>query len=64
MPSINEFIGPKPDKKDINNLEKIIGVKPCFKCDLNVDEYFWDPIQYVVSWTCSNGHSNTVSVNN
>lgn len=63
MPNINEFIGPKPTQENISNLEKIIGSKPCFKCDLNVDDYYWDPIEYIMTWTCAVGHLNTVKVN-
>ncbi len=63
MPNINEFIGPKPTQADISALEKIVGSKPCGKCELNVDEYFWDPTHYVMTWTCNNGHLTTVKVN-
>lgn len=63
MPNINEFIGPKPTKENINNLEKVIGSKPCSKCELDVSEYFWDPIKFIMTWTCDNGHENNVSVN-
>jgi hypothetical protein len=63
MPNINEFIGPKPTKENINNLEKVIGSKPCSKCELDVTEYFWDPIKFIMTWTCDNGHENNVSVN-
>jgi hypothetical protein len=63
MPNLKDFIGPKPEKNDINNLEKIIGSKPCSKCELNSKEYYWDPINFVMTWTCMNGHHNTVKVN-
>jgi len=63
MPNINEFIGPRPTEKVISSLEKIIGNKPCAKCDLDVNEYFWDKTKYVMTWKCDNGHENTVSVN-
>lgn len=63
MPNINEFIGPKPTKESIKNLEKVIGNKPCSKCELDVNEYYWDPITFVISWTCGNGHDNMVLVN-
>jgi len=63
MPNINEFIGAKPTDDQNRSLEKIIGSKPCFKCDLNVNEYFWDPSKYTMTWICENGHSNSVSVN-
>lgn len=63
MPDINEFIGPKPTQENILNLEKVIGNKPCFRCDLDVNEYFWDPVQFIMTWKCANGHDNSVSVN-
>lgn len=63
MPNLNEFIGPKPTQENINNLEKIIGSKPCAKCELNSEEYFWDPSQFIMSWRCPSGHLNTVKVN-
>lgn len=63
MPSINEFIGPKPTENQNKNLEKIIGNKPCLKCDLDVEEYYWDPANFIMSWQCADGHSNNVKVN-
>ena len=63
MPNINEFIGPKPTQESLNHLERVIGNKPCFKCELNVQEYFWDPTKFVMTWTCDNGHENIISVN-
>ena len=41
-------------KKNILNLEKVIGNKPCFRCDLDVNEYFWDPVQFIMTWKCAN----------
>ena len=63
MPDINEFIGPKPTQENVNLLEKVIGTKPCFKCELDVNECFWDPAKYIMTWKCDNGHENSVSVN-
>jgi len=63
MPNISEFIGPKPDEENVKNLEQIIGLKPCSKCDIDVDEYFWDPVNYIMTWTCDNGHLTTVRIN-
>ncbi len=63
MPNINEFIGAKPTDDQNSNLEKIIGSKPCSKCDLDSSEYFWDPFNFIMTWTCSNGHHNSVKVN-
>jgi hypothetical protein len=63
MPNINEFIGPKPEQVYKTELEKIIGIKPCSKCDENVSEAYWDPTQLIMTWTCSSGHTNTIKVN-
>jgi hypothetical protein len=63
VPNINEFIGPKPTKETISNLEKVIGTKPCAKCELDVNEYYWDPVEFIMTWTCNAGHLNNVKVN-
>jgi hypothetical protein len=63
MPSINEFIGPKPTEVQNKNIESIIGSKPCSKCDLDSSEYFWDTVNFIMTWTCPNGHNNSLKVN-
>lgn len=63
MPNLNEFLGPKPTKEEFSNLEKIIGSKPCSKCELDSKEYYWDPNHFVMTWTCPSNHINTVKVN-
>ena len=63
MPNLNEFIGPTPAVSHKSELEKIIGSKPCSKCDENVSEAYWDPTTLIMSWTCSSGHDNTVKIN-
>lgn len=63
MPNINEFVGPKPEIVHKVELERIMGNKPCAKCDEDVDEAFWNPIDLTMTWTCSNGHTNTFKVN-
>jgi hypothetical protein len=63
MPSLDEFLGPKPTKEQYSNLEKIIGTKPCFKCDKDSTESFWDPSTLIMTWTCPDGHANNVKVN-
>ncbi len=63
MPNINEFIGPKPCLPVLLGVEKIIGQKPCAKCDSFSNEYFWDPSKFTMTWTCQEGHLNTLSVN-
>lgn len=63
MPNLNEFIGPKPEKIYRAELEKLGGSKPCAKCESDSNEVFWDPINLIMSWKCSNGHSNSLKVN-
>lgn len=63
MPNLNEFIGPRPTEKQNLNLEKIIGTKPCSKCDLDSNEYYWDTTNFIMSWTCPNNHINNIKVN-
>jgi hypothetical protein len=63
MPNINEFIGPKPTEEQNKNLEIIVGKKPCSKCESDVDQAFWDPNNFIMSWTCNNGHKNTLRIN-
>lgn len=63
MPSLDEFIGPKPEKVYKSELEKIGGSKPCSKCEKDSQDVFWDPVNLIMSWTCPNGHPNTFKVN-
>jgi hypothetical protein len=63
MPNIKEFVGPIPEPVHRTELEKVIGKKPCSKCDEDVHEATWDPISLVMSWTCSKGHQNSFKVN-
>jgi hypothetical protein len=63
VPNINEFLGAMPAKDNIENLQKIMGTKPCSKCDLDSEEYYWDPVNFIMTWTCKSGHLNTVKVN-
>jgi hypothetical protein len=63
MPNIKDFIGPRPGPEHKLKLEKIIGTKPCSKCDADAEEAFWDPTQLLMTWTCSEGHASTLKVN-
>ena len=63
MPNIKEFVGPSPEPVHRTELEKIVGKKPCSKCDEDVNEAMWDPINLIMSWTCSKGHQNSFKVN-
>ena len=64
MPNLNEFLN-KPDKQfnpDHNNLEKLDGIRPCSKCDLNVDGALWDSTKLLLTWKCESGHENSIQV--
>jgi len=60
MPNLNEFF----DKEKVYapELERLGGTKPCSKCDKDSSEYFWDPIQLIISWECPDGHKNSYRV--
>ncbi len=56
MPDLNEFLN-KQERKDINSTFEILsGVRPCSKCDIDVDGGWWDPDNLIMKWTCSDGH--------
>lgn len=56
MPKINEFFN-KEEKKQINyEFETLSGIRPCSKCEINVDGGLWDPENLIMKWTCSSGH--------
>lgn len=61
MPDLNEFFK-KDEPLKPYELEKIPGLKPCGKCNEDVNGAFWDPIELVMSWRCSKGHENIVKV--
>ena len=62
MPNLNEFFT-KPEILHRSELEKISGLKPCSKCNKDAQEAFWDPITFIMSWTCPDGHANQIKVN-
>ena len=55
MPDLDEFIN-KPKKQVPSHLEELGGVRPCSSCDEDVSGAFWDPMDQIMSWTCSRGH--------
>lgn len=56
MPNLNEFLK-KQERKEINStFESFTGIRPCSKCDLDVDGGWWDPDNLIMKWTCSEGH--------
>lgn len=61
MPNINEFLNNK-EKLATSELIKMGGRKPCSTCDKDSEEYFWDALNFVISWECPDGHKNSYSV--
>jgi hypothetical protein len=64
MPNINEFFDKKENVNKVHStLEPIDGVRPCSKCEEDVDGGLWDPEKLQLSWTCSRGHPSYYQVN-
>lgn len=64
MPNLNEFLN-KPSKQfvpDHTDLESLDGIRPCSKCDLNVEGALWDSKKLLLTWKCSDGHENSIQV--
>lgn len=64
MPNLNEFFDSSNEKQNEKTyeLEKLNGVRACSKCDEDVSGAFWDPIELVMSWRCSQGHETIFKV--
>lgn len=56
MPNLNEFLNKKEQKEINSTFEILTGVRPCSKCDIDVDGGWWDPDNLIMKWTCSDGH--------
>lgn len=63
MPKISDFLGPKPDKSKLDNLQLVAGPKPCSKCEKDSGEAYWNPSTFMLTWTCPDGHENNFVVN-
>jgi hypothetical protein len=63
VPDLNEFLNsqPKIEQQDYE-LEYLNGVRACKTCDRDVAGAYWDPIELVMSWKCSEGHDTTFKV--
>lgn len=62
MPNLNEFFN-SSDKQVPSTWEKLDGIRPCAKCEEDVDGGLWDPDTLTMMWKCSQGHENTFRVN-
>lgn len=56
MPNLNEFLNKKEQKEINSTFEILTGIRPCSKCDIDVDGGWWDPDNLIMKWTCSDGH--------
>ena len=64
MPNLNEFLNKKNKvSQNINSAFEVLpGLRPCSKCDIDVDGGLWDPENLIMSWTCSDGHETVYRV--
>jgi hypothetical protein len=56
VPNLNEFLKKEEPKEIDSTFEILPGIKPCSKCDIDVDGGLWDPENLIMKWTCSAGH--------
>lgn len=63
MPNLNEFLNKGSVEQVHSALEKLDGIRPCAKCEEDVDGGLWDPIGLKMTWKCSSGHENSFQVN-
>lgn len=59
LPNLIDFFSEDSSK---DRYIKMLGQKPCQKCDLNVEEYFWDEDNRTMLWTCQEGHETKFRV--
>ena len=63
MPNIKDLIGQEEVVEQVHStLEKLDGIKPCAKCEEDVDGGLWDPEKLIMSWKCSNEHETSYKV--
>lgn len=63
MPNLNEFLNNKEQEKSLHStLEPLDGIRPCSKCEIDVDGGLWDPESLTMQWTCSAGHETRYQV--
>lgn len=62
MPNLDEFLNKATPNSKPYELEKVHGSRPCGKCDEDVAGALWDPVEFMMSWTCSKGHENKFQV--
>jgi ribosomal protein L37AE/L43A len=61
MTNYDEFFNSKANTVP-STWEEIGGIRPCSKCEEDVDGGLWDPNTLTLKWTCKNKHENTFTV--
>jgi len=56
MPNLNEFLKKEERKQIDSTFEDLPGIRPCSKCEIDVDGGLWDSENLIMKWTCSQGH--------
>jgi len=56
MPNLNEFLKKEERKQIDSTFEDLPGIRPCSKCEIDVDGGLWDSENLIMKWTCSKGH--------
>jgi hypothetical protein len=56
VPNLNEFLKKEQVKEIDSTFEELPGVRPCSKCEIDVDGGLWDSKNLIMKWTCSKGH--------
>lgn len=63
MPNLDEFLEkPKPEPVYNAELVRLGGIRGCMKCEEDVVGGFWNPLERLMTWTCSQGHENSFQV--
>jgi hypothetical protein len=64
MPDLNEFLNKQNVEKPFldDKVEVIEQMRPCSKCDLYVDKYYFNNQTMEMFWKCKDGHDTKYSV--
>ena len=64
MPNLDEFLNKKEDSVPLvdGRVEIIEQMRPCSKCDLYVDRYYFNNQTMEMFWKCKDGHETKYSV--
>ena len=64
MPDLNEFLNKQNVEEPLldDRVEIIEQMRPCSKCDLYVDRYYFNNQTLEMFWKCKDGHETKYSV--